>query len=144
MSLSGAIPHVGGKGKAFVFYIGRIISFLAAGRITPKVIICKAHLSLLEIALFCFLFFLCLLVGISILALSEMLGCLFLSGVDTLSESVWKVSSPLFYLPRYNAVTAPCTYLVPIPECSPPAGSVFALGYNYLTEQFCVSRIPGT
>lgn len=144
MSLSGAIPHVGGKGKAFVFYIGRIISFLAAGRITPKVIICKAHLSLLEIALFCFLFFLCLLVGISILALSEMLGCLFLSGVDTLTESVWKVSSPLFYLPRYNAVTAPCTYLVPIPECSPPAGSVFALGYNYLTEQFCVSRIPGT
>lgn len=40
-----------------MFYIGRIISFLAAGRITPKVIICKAHLSFLEIALFCFLFF---------------------------------------------------------------------------------------
>lgn len=57
VSLSGAIPHVGGKGEAFVFCIGRIISLLAAGRITPKVIICKAHLSLLEIALFCFLFF---------------------------------------------------------------------------------------
>lgn len=127
-----------------MFYIGRIISFLAAGRITPKVIICKAHLSLPEIALFCFLFFLCLLVGISILALSKMLGCLFLSGVDTLSKSVWKVSSPLFYFPRFNSVTTPCTYLVPIPEHSSPAGSVFALGYNYLTEQFCVSRIPGT
>lgn len=127
-----------------MFYIGRIISFLAAGRITPKVIIWKAHLSLPEIALFCFLFFLCLLVGISILSLSKMLGSLFLSGVDTLSKSVWKVSSPLFYFPRSNAVTAPCTYLVPIPKHSPPAGSVFALGYNYLTEQFCVSRIPGT
>lgn len=27
MSLSGAIPHVGGKGEAFVFYMGKIISF---------------------------------------------------------------------------------------------------------------------
>lgn len=45
------------EGEAFVFYIGRIISFLAAGRITPKVIICKAHSSLLEIALFWFFFF---------------------------------------------------------------------------------------